>query len=73
MTDLTDLELLFNRAPPYTDAELASIISVMRDQRALVATGKRPAKEKGPQKDMEGTKLLDQLGLGKPKPTGNVL
>lgn len=73
MTDLTDLEVLFNRAPPYSDDELDKIISVCRDQRALVATGKRPTKDKGPQKEMEGSKLLDQLGLGAKKPTGNVL
>ena len=55
-----DLEVLFNRQPPYDEAALTKIISHYRAARAQYLNGVKPKKEKGEVKPL----TLDALGLG---------
>lgn len=63
---MNDLEELFNRQPPYSDADLDRIITHMREARANYEAGVKPKKEKGEQQKAVN---LSALGLAKPKPT----
>lgn len=61
---MNDLEILFNRQPPYTDEDLAKIITHFRELRAQHASGIKPKKDTGPK---SATVNLEALGLKKPE------
>jgi hypothetical protein len=64
MSNANDLEDLFNRQPPYSEADLARIVAHFRETRAQYASGVKPKKSTGAKSD----KLdLDDIGLGSPK------
>lgn len=61
---MNDLEELFNRQPPYFEADLAKVVAHYRETRAQFASGVKPKKSTGAKSD----KLdLDDIGLGSPK------
>lgn len=69
---MNDLEELFNRQPPLSDADLSKIISHYREQRANFESGVKAAKAVGEKKAAVD---LSALGLKKDKPkiSGNLL
>lgn len=63
---MNDLEDLFSKQPPFTDDELAKVISHMRELRAAHESGTKLKKHEGPKaKSID----LSALGLSAPKPT----
>lgn len=61
---MNDLEELFNRQPPYSDDDLAKIITHFREARAQHLQGIKPKKPTGPKATSVN---LEALGLKTPE------
>jgi len=60
---MNDLEELFNRQPPYSDADLTKIIHHFREVRAQYLNGAKPKKSVGAKSEAVD---LAAIGLGGP-------
>ena len=56
---MNDLEELFNRQPPYSEADLVRVIKHFRETRAMYQAGGKPKKETGPK-----AQAIDLAALG---------
>lgn len=66
---MNDLEELFNREPPYSEADLAKIIAHFRETRQAFLTGGKPKRAEVAKNEKID---LASLGLAAPKPVQKI-